>query len=245
MTPPRSVLFLGKTGDPHGAKALALLRQSGASVTAHHGAWGDPLPDAARAWRGEWIVSYLSRWILPAELLGRASGHAINFHPATPDYPGFGGINQALYRGEETFGATCHRMHPAVDSGPVLAVRRFRVYPHDGVASLLERTYDAQLQLFYEVFDRLQRGDPLPASAERWGGRVYTRRDLDDLSRIEPAMPADEVARRVRATSFGGFRPWVEFGGFRFDLADAPGGAALPLRPHEHNPPGGTSGIRG
>ncbi len=81
----------------------------------------------ARSWQGDYIISYLSRWVVPAELLERARRAAVNFHPASPDYPGIGCNNFALYENAAEYGVTCHHMAPRVDSGEIIAVRRFPV----------------------------------------------------------------------------------------------------------------------
>ena len=46
------------------------------------------------------VVSYLSRWILPKEILNNTKFCAINFHPAPPNYRGYGPYSFALYNNE-------------------------------------------------------------------------------------------------------------------------------------------------
>ncbi len=211
------VLFLGKAGDARCGRALDLCRRAWTQVDACLGDWGDPLPRRAREWRGDLLLSYLSRWVVPGDLLARARMAALNFHPAPPEYPGTGCINFALYEAATRFGVTCHHMAAQVDSGALVAVRRFPVLPGDDLGSLLERSHDQLLALFQEIVGGLADGRPLPASAERWRRPPFTRRQLDALARIEPDMDAAEIARRIRATTFGRWRPWVEIHGFRFE----------------------------
>ena len=65
MAPPKfSVLFLGKADDPDCARALDFCLKEFSPVTSALGRWGDPLPAEARNWSGDYIISYLSRWIL-------------------------------------------------------------------------------------------------------------------------------------------------------------------------------------
>lgn len=144
---------------------------------------------------------------------------AINFHPASPEYPGIGCNNFALYEGTTEYGVTCHSMAPQVDRGSIIAVKRFAVFPRDDVASLLTRTHDYLLVLFYEITSRILRGEPLPSCAETWSRAPFTRAQLDALSRIEPDMTREEIARRIRATAYGDFQPEVEIGGYGFRLA--------------------------
>jgi methionyl-tRNA formyltransferase len=191
-----------------------------APVSSHLGTWGDPLPDSVKQWRGEYIVSYLSRWVVPDDVLRQARVAAINFHPAPPEYPGIGCTNFALYDGVEQYGVTCHHMARRVDTGDIIAVNRFPVFEGDDVASLLHRTYAYQLVLFYEIAAYMIPGSPLPRSAERWTRRPYTRKEFDELRRITPEMSHDEVRRRVRATTYGPWKPFLDLHGVPFELKE-------------------------
>lgn len=213
---PRSLLFLGKVDDPHCERALAWCRSLPIDVQAHLGGWGEPLPVAAREWVGDLIVSYLSRWVVPRPLLAAARVAAINFHPASPDYPGIGCNNFALYDGAAEYGVTCHHMAATVDTGPIIAVKRFAVTDDDDVASLLAHTYEVQYELFLEVMEALMAGRGLPESTETWTRSPYTRAEFDQLGKITPDMDASEIARRIRATSFGPWQPTVELAGHVF-----------------------------
>ncbi|MGC8857313.1 MAG: formyltransferase family protein [Anaerolineae bacterium] len=212
-----SILFLGKADDPYCVRALEFCQASFARVTFCLGRWGDPLPAEIRAWEGDYIISYLSRWVVPAELLRRARRAAINFHPASPEYPGIGCNNFALYEGATEYGVTCHHMAEKVDTGAIIAVRRFPVYPQDDVASLLQRTYEHQIELFFEIVGLLAEGKELPVSSEKWTRPPFTRKQFNELFRITPEMSPEEIARRIRAVSFEQWQPYIELHGFRFE----------------------------
>jgi methionyl-tRNA formyltransferase len=198
----RSVLFLGKANDAHTGRAAGFCRLNFAEVSAHVGKWGEPLPGPARAWTGECIISYLSRWVIPADLLERAE-IAINFHPGPPEYPGYGCNNFAIYEGAREYGVTCHHMAARVDTGAIVAVKRFPVFASDNAGTLLARAYDFQLALFYDILGRMIRGEPLPVSSERWTREPFTRKQFEELERMTPDMTREEIARRKRATDVG------------------------------------------
>lgn len=84
------------------------------------------------------MISYLCPWILPEHLLERAKVASVNFHPGPPEYPGIGCTNFAIYNQEVIFGMTCHHMATRVDTGKIVAVRRFPLFPTDTVLSLTE-----------------------------------------------------------------------------------------------------------
>jgi methionyl-tRNA formyltransferase len=217
MTNTFSLLFLGKADDLDCARALEFCQRSFSPVTYCLGKWGDPLPEDIRRWEGDNIVSYLSRWVVPDTLLNRARKAAINFHPASPEYPGIGCNNFALYENAKEYGVTCHHMAPKVDTGRIIAVRRFPIYPEDDVAALLKRTYENQIALFFEIAQIMAEGKDLPISQETWTRPPFTRRQFNELFCITPDMPRDEIARRVRAISYGPWQPYVEIEGYRFE----------------------------
>jgi methionyl-tRNA formyltransferase len=213
-----SVLFLGKKKDEHVEKALKFCQLNFTDVTAYLGKWGDPLPEDIGWWDGEYIISYLSRWVVPEYLLKKAKVASINFHPASPDYPGIGCYNFALYEEAKEYGVTCHHMASRVDTGAIIAVKRFPVFPTDNVATLLLRTYDYQLVLFYEIVSLILEGKELPVSEERWTRKPFSRKEFDELGRITPDMTKEEIAKRIRATTFGVWKPAIELQGFVFEL---------------------------
>src|SRR5512141_2939953 len=173
--PATSLLFLGKDGDPDCMRALEFCRQRFEPLTYCLGKWGDPLPADIQGWEGDYIVSYLSRWFIPEALLQRARKAAINFHPASPDYPGIGCNNFALYENVTEYGVTCHHMARKVDTGRIIAVRRFPVYQTDDVDALLKRTYENQIALFFEIIALMAEGRELPVSDETWTRPPFTR----------------------------------------------------------------------
>jgi methionyl-tRNA formyltransferase len=212
-----SLLFLGKADDPDCAHALEFCQQEFEEVTYCLGKWGDPLPDTVRHWEGDYIISYLSRWVVPEDLLERAHKAAINFHPASPEYPGIGCNNFALYEDAREYGVTCHHMASKVDTGRIIAVRRFPVYPEDDVERLLLRTYENQIALFLEITQLIANGKDLPTSPEKWTRPPFTRKQFNELFVIRPDMSRDEIARRIRAISYKQFQPFIEIDGFRFE----------------------------
>jgi methionyl-tRNA formyltransferase len=217
-----SILFLGKTGDFYVKEALDFCRLNFTDVKSHLGQWGDELPADLESWDGHYIISYLSRWLVPQKVLNRAKIAAINFHPASPDYPGIGCNNFALYEGASEYGVTCHHMASKVDTGNIIAVKRFPVFETDNVATLLKRTYAYQLVLFYETIGVLLKGGKLPTAEETWSRSPFSRKDFNSLMQINVDMSAEEIDKRVRATNFGEWKPTVNLNGFVFELQTKP-----------------------
>lgn len=214
-----SILFLGKSEDDQCRRALEFCRTNFTKVESYLGRFGRaPCPPEVTQWTGDYIISYLCPWVVPQPVIQRASKAAINFHPATPDFPGIGCNNFALYNNVPEYGATCHHMAAQVDTGAVIAVKKFPVFETDTVSSILTRTHDHQLSLFYDIMSFIVAGKDLPVSKETWSRKPYTRKELNELATLRSDMSKDEMSKRIRATAFENWLPTIEIQGFTFEL---------------------------
>ena len=109
-------------------------------------------------------------------------------------------------------------MASLVDTGAIIAVKRFPVFGTDNVATLLSRTYDHQLVLFYEIVSLILKGMQLPTSDEKWTRKPFSRREFNKLRRATPDMTKEEISKRIRATTFGSWKPAIELQVFVFEL---------------------------
>ncbi|MDP4261674.1 MAG: formyltransferase family protein [Bacteroidota bacterium] len=201
------VLFLGKKENPFAERAADFIRRHFRHPLIFTGDRYDKLPDEVLNWEGDLLISFIGSWIIPGKLLQRASYAAINFHPGSPEYPGTGCTNFAIYNGEKEYGVTCHYMKATVDTGNIIAVTRFPVAKEDTVYSVTQQCYHLIETMFYEIMDCILQGNPLPASAEQWKRKPYTRKELNELCYISPDMTEEEVERRVKATTYRW--PWA------------------------------------
>ena len=212
------ILFCSKLGDKNCEKALRFLTQSCSNVAICTGDWGDDIPPEMLSWSGDYILSYMSKWIIPESVLKRASSAAINFHPGPPSRPGAASVNYALYDGDKEFGVTCHYMTSKVDSGKIIMTRKFPVFESDNVSSLLKRSHEELLELFIEIVSTLKEGKDLPESADTWNREnFHTRKDINgQLRRIPADISKEELERRIRATLFENWKPYLAIHGIKF-----------------------------
>lgn len=189
---------------------------------------GDPMPEEI-SWceRGGAILSFLSPWVVSSHALER-SRLAVNFHCGSTEYPGIGSYNFALYDGAKEFGGICHHMSPHVDTGSIIEERRFPIFAQDTVETLKLRTMAVMLAQFHDILCRIALGDELrPNGALEWTRPPFTRKELNELTIVMPDMSTDEIARRVRATTYPGQGgPMVILGGIEF-RSEVPGRAPL------------------
>ncbi len=98
-------------------------------------------------------------------------------------------------------------MKATVDTGNIIAVKRFPLKAEDTVFGVTQRCYGLIEELFYEIMDCILQGKPLPSSPEKWKRQPYTRKELNELCYISPDMPQEEIEKRIKATTYKG--PWA------------------------------------
>jgi methionyl-tRNA formyltransferase len=202
-----SVLFLSKKDNVFAERAAEFTRKHFKQSLVFAGSRKDPLPAEVLNWKGDLLISFISSWIIPSSLLNEASHAAINFHPGSPEYPGTGCTNFAFYNGATEYGVTCHHMKTVVDTGNIISVKRFPLKQEDTVYGVTQHCYQLIEEMFYEIMECILQGRPLPESAEEWKRKPFTRKQLDDLCEIKPGMSEEEIARRIRATTYK--YPWA------------------------------------
>lgn len=206
----KKVLFLGKKNDHLTTKALDFCsKHFDVNLLTDDFYWSEY----------DYILSYLYPHVLDEKIIKNAKIAAINFHPAPPKYPGTGCINFALYNKDTTYGVTAHHMDKKVDSGKIIETLTFPIYESDTVATLLERTYAHQFVLFHRVMAVILADKNFPTyEGDPWRDHTTTRKDLDALSIIPTECSEDEMKRRIRATTYGPWKPKVLLHGRTFEL---------------------------
>lgn len=150
------------------------------------------------------LIAFASSVVVPADILETLGYGAYNFHPGSPNYPGWAPAHFALYDRAPEFGVTFHVMTERVDSGPIIDVLLFPVPDDSTVPSLGELTYAHLLKLFVSWAAPLS-SQCLPLTPQRtmaWGGRTTSRRTYRSFCNIPLDISREELGRRMRA--FGG-----------------------------------------
>ena len=186
---------------------------------------GEKIPEDIFCWEGDYILCFRSLFILPKLLIDKAKVNAINFHPATPEYPGSGCINFALYDKAKEYGVTAHIMNEKIDNGQILEVRRFPISIFDNLKSVLSRTHNELLELVLDFIDEIYSGNPVfidekinKSQNESWNGNARSLKELDDLQSVSLNVTKEELKDIIRATYIEGYPPKVEIHGYIFYL---------------------------
>ncbi|MDR1482211.1 MAG: hypothetical protein LBI74_06255 [Synergistaceae bacterium] len=110
-------------------------------------------------------------------------------------------------------------MKERVDRGDIIMTSYFKVSPNETVESLKLKSMNHLLFIFEKIICHIYENDSLPVSGEKWLCKPYTRRQLDDLCRIDPfAMDDKEIKLRIHATDYSSSHEgaYIEIGGERF-----------------------------
>ncbi len=153
-----------------------------------------------------------------------AERQAINLHMAPlPEYRGCNQFTFALIDGKEEFGTTLHLMDEGIDSGDILAEKRFAIPPDCFVEELYERTLQASKELFVEQIGAVLSGarKPIPQAdfLDQRTTSTHYRKEIAQAKKIDLNWDADKIWRHVRATSMPGFAPpYAEVNGIKLTI---------------------------
>lgn len=212
------IAFLTKKKKPGVPEAIKYLNQRGHLVDVFYGDAQSTFPKEIFKKKYHILVSYISNWIIPADILNTTKLWNINFHPGPPEYPGTGCFNFAIYNDEDFYGGTAHLMNKSVDSGKIIGVNRFKMNNYETVQSLSEKTYKALLVLFKNVFNHIFEKKSLPKSSEKWKRKPYMRSDLEKLATLDPNMSLNQIKKIIRATYYPSKpAPFIEIKGLKFE----------------------------
>ena len=141
--------------------------------------------------------------IVPANLLAIPPHGALNLHPSLlPRWRGASPIPAAILAGDNVTGVTLMQMDAGLDSGPIVAQSTTELTGTETAPELETRLADDAARLLTSTLARWLAGqiDPRPQDPSRV---TLTRPLRREDGRLDPAKPALELARQVRA-----FQPW-------------------------------------
>ena len=166
---------------------------------------GKKLPPDILKWKGDYIFSFRSLYIVPSSLLSRASIASINFHPGPPDYPGGGCTNFALLDYAELYGVTAHLMNEKIDNGKILSVSYFPILPQDNISSLTIKAHQELYILAKKVIEKIMINGLSAFESfdsdnqikwRKWRGTI---KQIDKLSILDIELGRADMLRIIRA----------------------------------------------
>ena len=162
-------------------------------------------------------VSYVYWRILKKPIIQTPKLGIINFHPAPlPDLRGTGGFNLAILENHNEFGVTAHYMDEGIDTGPIIEVDRFSINAVLETAQSLEKkSHEKMIELFKKTLKRVKK-EGILSSKKMVGGRHLSRKEMEELKKIQPG---DDIDTKIRAFWFPPYDgAYVELGGKNYTV---------------------------
>ncbi|WP_182085890.1 MupA/Atu3671 family FMN-dependent luciferase-like monooxygenase [Aureimonas sp. ME7] len=166
---------------------------------------GADLAERLAAFRFDWLFSAANLFVLCPEILAQARQGSANFHDGPlPRYAGLNAPAWAIMTGEREHGVTWHEITAGIDAGAILASRRFEIAADDTSFLLNTRCFEAAIDAFAELVERIERGEahglPQPVEPGSYFG-LTDRPPLAGTLRFDRST--SELDRLVRALDFG------------------------------------------
>lgn len=150
--------------------------------------------------------------ILPQRVLDIAPRGALNIHASLlPRWRGAAPVQRAILAGDSVTGVCIMQMDAGLDTGAVLSRQAIDIAGDETAGTLLDKLTATGAQLIVEVIEMLARG-PVKAEPQAKEGMTYAAKIEKREARIDWNVPAQQIARQVRAfnpapgavTGFGG-----------------------------------------
>lgn len=174
---------------------------------------------AAKQNRFYLAVSARAPYILKQAFLGRFKKGIINMHGGLlPEMRGVNNANHAILDDWGYSGGTLHYMDSDIDTGPIIARRKFIVGPHDTAHDVFRMTQSTLWQLFLENIEAVLDDCDSPVPQEELivsaaMCRYYNSKSIDQKRKLQLTLGFEEIHRRARGYDFPGHEPaFFEFG---------------------------------
>ncbi|HEU4376487.1 MAG TPA: methionyl-tRNA formyltransferase [Telluria sp.] len=123
----------------------------------------------------------------------------INIHGSLlPRWRGAAPIHRAIEAGDLETGVTIMQMEEGLDTGPMLTVERVPIAPYDTTASLHDTLAALGARMIVAALRKMEQG-PLEAVAQPEAGVTYAAKIGKEEARLDFALPAHELGRKIRA----------------------------------------------
>jgi methionyl-tRNA formyltransferase len=124
----------------------------------------------------------------------------LNVHPSLlPRWRGAAPVERAIMAGDAHTGVSIMRLAAGLDSGPVCLVADEPIGPHDSYGSLAARLQALSSELLLRVLEETAAGDPPEFVEQDEAGVTYAEKIGPADRLLDPARPASELERVVRA----------------------------------------------
>jgi methionyl-tRNA formyltransferase len=129
-----------------------------------------------------------------------SSHELLNVHPSLlPRWRGAAPIERAIMAGDAETGVSIMRLTAGLDSGPICLGGSLAIGERDTYGSLAARLAQLGADLLLQTLDRKALGSPLEFVEQDEAGATYAEKIVAEDRLLDPARPAQELERVVRA----------------------------------------------
>lgn len=152
------------------------------------------------------VISFLYWKKITHPLISLPQFGCINFHPAPlPDFRGVAGYNFAIYENLKEWGVSAHFVDNSFDTGDIIKVEHFQIFPEQETAlSLEQKTQKRLFFLFKKIVQLFLKNKPIPRKPQT-KGRYISKKEFEIARRIRDDDSAEIIERKIRAFWFPPF----------------------------------------
>ncbi len=146
--------------------------------------------------------------IIPKEVLDIPKQGVLNIHPALlPKYRGRFSTVHALFNGEEYTGVTLHYMSEALDAGPIISQKKYKVEDGDTGKTLYDKFTAAGAELFKNFLKDWLNEKEIRATPQDEAVATYYPKGLPNNGEINWNWSGQQIKNFIRAMTFEPFPP--------------------------------------
>jgi len=167
--------------------------------------------ETVRAAQVDLLFNVHSLFVIHKEILRAPRIGSFNLHPGPlPRYAGLNTVSWAIYRGENTYGVTLHKMAPEIDAGPIVYQSFFKIEDTDTALSLYAKCMRAGLPLLLQLLETAStHPEAIPLVPQDLTQREYFGKAIPEGGWLRWSRPAHEIINFVRACDYAPFpSPW-------------------------------------
>jgi len=146
----------------------------------------------------DYLFNFLSPKLIPKWLLDASNIAAINFHPASYEYPGVGSAAYSIFDERDVYGVSAHYMTELIDDGGIIAEKFFKQDASMGPSELFESALTHCCLLLHDVIELLLEVDR-PEVIRKWARPAITRAEFKDWMLIKDDDTKVTISKKVLA----------------------------------------------
>jgi methionyl-tRNA formyltransferase len=209
------ILFIGKSDDYFSVRFCNILKKNFKDLDMFYndGKNHKQLKKKISLCNWDYIICFRSSYLFNKTEVNKCK-NIINFHPGPPEYRGIGCVNFAVFNEAKKYGSTVHIIDSKkIDNGKILHVIRWNINKKITVDKILEDTYRYQLSQLKIIIKFIKKNKLKILFNKfknyKWSKKLYTRKGLDQLYRINPKINVTNFYRVLRATITKKYKPYI------------------------------------